>query len=171
LREAQTGVAGTYLSATRGGKPEVAFCCQEDGMVGIGCGARSYTRGLHYSSEYAVGATGVRAILQDYVRQPDSVFAEARFGFALDGEEQRRRYLIQSLLQVAGADLEAYRRRFGTEATADFPALTELEAAGLATHDDRALTLTEAGLERSDMIGPWLYSPAVMGRMESYDLH
>ncbi len=43
------------------------YCCQEDGMVGLGCGARSYTRGLHYSSEYAVGASGVRAILRDYV--------------------------------------------------------------------------------------------------------
>jgi oxygen-independent coproporphyrinogen-3 oxidase len=35
------------------------YCCQEDGMVGLGCGARSYTRGLHYSREYAVGAAGV----------------------------------------------------------------------------------------------------------------
>ncbi|MBD4029592.1 coproporphyrinogen III oxidase family protein, partial [Xanthomonas citri pv. citri] len=30
------------------------YCCQSDGMVGIGCGARSYTAGLHYSSEYGV---------------------------------------------------------------------------------------------------------------------
>jgi len=44
-----------------------AYCCQDDGMVGLGCGARSYTRALHYSGEYAVGATGVREILAAYI--------------------------------------------------------------------------------------------------------
>jgi oxygen-independent coproporphyrinogen-3 oxidase len=47
------------------------YCCQEDGMLGLGCGARSYTRGLHYASEYAVGARGVRGILADYVARPE----------------------------------------------------------------------------------------------------
>ena len=36
------------------------YCCQNDGMIGLGCGARSYTRALHYSCDYAVGARGVR---------------------------------------------------------------------------------------------------------------
>ncbi|MGD1910765.1 MAG: STM4012 family radical SAM protein [Rivularia sp. (in: cyanobacteria)] len=35
--------------------PSPIYCCQQDGMVGLGCGARSYTDGLHYSNEYAVG--------------------------------------------------------------------------------------------------------------------
>jgi oxygen-independent coproporphyrinogen-3 oxidase len=146
--------------------PGVAYCCQEDGMVGLGCGARSYTRGLHYASEYAVGATGVRAILADYVRKPADAFDIVDYGFALNAEEQRRRYLIQSLLQAEGLDLGAYRSRFGTEAVRDFPELCELEAHGLAAHDEDILTLTEAGIERSDVLGPWLYSPAVRRRME-----
>ena len=50
------------------------YCCQEDGMVGLGAGARSYTNGMHYSSEYAVGQKGVRAILDDYCRREDSSF-------------------------------------------------------------------------------------------------
>lgn len=33
-------------------------CCQTDGMVGLGCGARSYTTGAHYSFDYAVGVGG-----------------------------------------------------------------------------------------------------------------
>ena len=35
------------------------YCCQSDGMVGLGCGARSYTRDLHYSYEYAVNSNAV----------------------------------------------------------------------------------------------------------------
>jgi oxygen-independent coproporphyrinogen-3 oxidase len=37
-----------------------AYCCQRDGMVGLGAGARSYTRALHYSSEWAVSRAGVK---------------------------------------------------------------------------------------------------------------
>jgi oxygen-independent coproporphyrinogen III oxidase len=31
------------------------------------------------------------------------------------------------------------------------------------------LALTDAGLERSDAIGPWLCSPAVRARMEGHE--
>jgi oxygen-independent coproporphyrinogen-3 oxidase len=151
-------------------KPDVAYCCQQDGMVGLGCGARSYTRGLHYASEYAVGAVGVRAILRDYVAKPAAAFAAADYGFVLNTEEQRRRYLVQSLLQVAGLDLAAYRLHFGTEASIDFPVLRQLEAYGLATQNESALRLTETGIERSDQIGPWLYSPAVRQLMATCEL-
>lgn len=108
------------------------YCCQEDGMVGLGCGARSYTRGLHYSSEYAVGARGVRAILAAYVARPETAFATIDYGFALDAAEQRRRYVVQSLLTVEGLDAAAYARRFGSRPAADFPELAELAALGLA---------------------------------------
>ena len=139
-------------------------------MVGIGCGARSYTRGLHYSSEYAVGASGVRAIIDGYLGRSGESFASAAYGFVLDGGDQRRRYLIQSLLQVEGLPLAAYRRRFGGELLADFPELSELAEHNLAVLSGTHLRLTEAGLEQSDTIGPWLYSTPVRRRMESYDL-
>lgn len=146
------------------------YCCQEDGMVGIGCGARSYTRGLHYSSEYAVGASGVRSIIDGYLDRSRESFASAAYGFALDAGDQRRRYLIQSLLQVEGLELESYRRRFGSELAADFPELSELAEHKLAELSGTHLRLTEAGLEQSDTIGPWLYSAPVRRRMESYEL-
>lgn len=146
------------------------YCCQDDGMVGLGCGARSYTRGLHYSREFAVGAQGVRAILASYAaRRPDD-FAAADYGFRLDGAEQRRRYVLQSLLQADGLDLTAYRRRFTTEALDDVPELGALEPAGLASCSDNCLSLTQAGLERSDVIGPWLYSARVRSLMEGFEL-
>jgi oxygen-independent coproporphyrinogen-3 oxidase len=146
-----------------------AYCCQDDGMVGLGCGARSYTRGLHYSSEYAVGAGGIRGILSDYVEKPTEAFDVADYGFKLGPEEQRRRYLIQSVLQADGLSRCAYRERFGADALDDLPELSELIRRGLATCDDWRIRLTEAGLERSDAIGPWLYSNEVRARMGSYE--
>lgn len=146
------------------------YCCQADGMVGLGCGARSYTRDLHYSTEYAVGRTGVRAILEDYVRREEERFGRADYGFVLDPEEQRRRFVLLSLLQSEGLDLDAYRERFGTDPDLDLPELGDLEPLGLARREGRRLLLTEGGLERSDAIGPWLGSSRVRGLMESYDL-
>ncbi len=146
------------------------YCCQEDGMIGLGCGARSYTRALHYSTEYAVGAKGVRAILAEYVARPTSAFDTAAHGFRLDGAEQRRRYVIQSLLQRDGVDLAAYARRFGTDVRDDLPELADLEELGLGEYSETNLRLNAAGLERSDAIGPWLYSAPVRALMGSYEI-
>lgn len=141
-----------------------AYCCQDDGMVGIGCGARSYTRTLHYSDHYAVERAGVSAILRDYIAQPAAAFAAARYGFVLDAAEQQRRYLIQSLLTWPGLDLAAFARRFGTAAEAAFHELAELEQAGLAQRRDGVFALTELGMGHADAIGPWLYSRTVQAR-------
>jgi oxygen-independent coproporphyrinogen-3 oxidase len=145
-----------------------AYCCQQDGMVGLGCGARSYTRTVHYSTEYAVRARGVREILADYLAQPAEAFRSAIYGFTLDEEEQHRRYVVQSLLQVEGLALTDFQRRFGTKLFEDLPELIELEQRDLAQPGDDTLALTRAGLEFSDVIGPWLYSPKVWALMENY---
>jgi oxygen-independent coproporphyrinogen-3 oxidase len=144
------------------------YCCQEDGMVGVGCGARSYTRALHYATEYAVRAPGIREILADYVARPDEAFDRADYGFRLGPEEQRRRYTIQSLFSGEGLWFAAYRNRFGTDACDDLPQLGELEPLGLARRDAEGLRLTAAGIERSDALGPWLYSEAVRALMGEY---
>jgi oxygen-independent coproporphyrinogen-3 oxidase len=144
------------------------YCCQEDGMVGLGCGARSYTRGLHYSSEYAVGAAGIKEILRAYVARPDEAFAVTDYGFRLDAEDQRRRYVIQSILQAEGLSATAYSARFGGSVWEDLPQLAELEESGLAVRRDGVLALTATGLEQSDVIGPWLYSTKVRALMGAY---
>jgi oxygen-independent coproporphyrinogen-3 oxidase len=144
------------------------YCCQDDGMIGLGCGARSYTRSLHYSREYAVASRAVAGILADYLQRTHDDFGRIDYGIHLDADEQRRRWLIMSLLQVEGVARAAYRLRFGADALAEFPQLGELAPAGLATINDARIVLTPAGLERSDAIGPWLYSPAVQRLTEDY---
>lgn len=44
--------------------PAPIYCCQTDGMVSLGCGTHSYTKQLHYDSEYTVGVKVIQAILQ-----------------------------------------------------------------------------------------------------------
>lgn len=144
------------------------YCCQDDGMIGLGCGARSYTRELHYSREYAVKSGAVEGILTDYMQRSEADFARVEYGFWLNSAEQRRRLVILSLLQSAGLDLAHYRHRFDADVLEDFPQLLELLPLGLATLANDRLQLTERGLEWSDAIGPWLYSPEVNGMMEEY---
>jgi oxygen-independent coproporphyrinogen-3 oxidase len=145
------------------------YCCQDDGMVGLGCGARSYTRTHHYSNEYAVGARGVRAILADYITQPDAAFAVADYGVTIDDEDQRRRYVLKSLLRADGLSLADYRTRFGGDVFDDLAELTDLIEHGLATLTDGLLQPTSAGLERSDTIGSWLVSARVRDLMAEYE--
>ena len=137
-------------------------------MVGLGCGARSYTTGLHYSFDYSVGVQQVRAVLDDYLARPADDFRYAEFGFALDDTEQRRRWLLKSLLRTEGLDAAAYLARFGRPVTDDFPELALLPERGWATGG--GLRLTPAGLARSDAIGPWLTSAEVRDTMTRYVL-
>ena len=136
------------------------YRCQDDGMVGLGAGARSYTRSVHYASPFAVSQAGVRSRIGDWMAQSDDDFAVARHGFILDGDEQRRRYVLLSLLDC-GLGRADYRARFGGDVLADLPALQDLLALRLATADADSVRLTDAGVERADVLGHWLQSPAV----------
>jgi coproporphyrinogen III oxidase-like Fe-S oxidoreductase len=147
--------------------PPTEYSCQEDGMVGLGCGARSYTSALHYSFEYAVEIGAVRRIIDAYVAAPD--FSAAAVGFTLSDDERRRRHLIQSLLQAEGADRAFYRARFGTDPLADFAGeLAQFAAAGWLEAEATAIRLTAEGLAWSDAIGPALFSPRVRALMDGY---
>ncbi len=147
-----------------------AYCCQSDGMVGIGCGARSYTSGLHYSREYGVSRRSVADILAHYLERDEASFARIDYGVRLDEDERRRRFVIQSLLAQPGLDLAQYRERFGTECFDDLPQLDELFEQGLATRVNALVALNDTGLARADTIGPWLISTGVAERMRDYQL-
>lgn len=146
------------------------YCVQDDGMIGLGCGARSYTRTHHYASEYAVGAQGVRAILAEYMAMPPEAFDVAYYGFCLDGEEQRRHYVLKSLLEAGGLNLNSYQLRFDSDVFSDLPELRDLICSELATLTGNVMILTATGIGRSDTVGPWLYSARVKELMRGYQL-
>ena len=86
---------------------------------------------LHYSFDYAVSVRrGARRSSTTTCAGRPADFGLAEFGFALDGAEQRRRWLVKSLLRAEGCDRPAYRARFGTDPADDFPQLAELAERG-----------------------------------------
>lgn len=138
-----------------------SYCCQNDGMVGLGTGARSYTQDLHYSTDYAVGRVDTMGIIDSYLALDADSFTHAHHGFALGPDEQRRRYVIQSLLTDPGLDPAAYRQRFGGDCMQDLPQLHELGELGLLEEGSALMRLNDRGYEYADTIGPWLASENV----------
>lgn len=139
-----------------------------DGMVGLGSGARSYTRGVHHSFEYAVAATGVKAIIADYLGRSEEELATVDYGFELDDNEQCRRFLLESLLTADGLDADRYRLRFGNDPVADFPDLLTFRDLGLVQYNHPRWVPTALGLERSDALGPWFFSERVNALTAEY---
>lgn len=146
------------------------YCCQSDGMVGLGAGARSYTSDLHYCTEYAVGRRGVVGILEDFVQRDDTQLSHVDYGTALDTEEQRRRHVILSVLSSEGLHDDAYAASFKAQPMDDFPELVQLVEANLAQKSGQVLTLNHEGMAWSDAIGPWLYSASVRRACAEFDL-
>ncbi|MBD2895026.1 Heme chaperone HemW [Actinomadura sp. RB99] len=167
LSEGYEQVSMRMFRLPNGATGGTEYCCQTDGMVGLGSGARSYTSNLHYSFEYAVEQRHVRSIIDGYVREDD--FTTARVGFELDEGERRRRHLLQSLLQADGLDRDSYKARFGTDPCADFATeLAPFDDLGWLETTEAVLRLTPEGLAHSDAIGPALFSWPVRELMASY---
>ncbi len=148
---------------------EPPYSCQDDGMVGLGVGARSYTRALHYAWEWAVSPGAVRGLIDTYAATTEDELGWARHGIALDLDEQRRRDVILSVL-ADGVDEQVYLGKYGRDVLSDFPLLREALDVGLLRRDGAVLRLTDLGRERSDALGVHLQSAAVTTRMRSYEV-
>lgn len=146
------------------------YSCQEEGMVGLGCGARSYTSEVHYASKYGVSYKATQSIIADYVATER--YDVADYGIVLSREEQRRRFILKALLHREGLTLSDYQQRFGTDVMSDYVWLAELLTEGMAElesdEDKQVLRLTEEGLGYSDAIGDWLISAEIREQMEGF---
>ncbi|WP_276485487.1 STM4012 family radical SAM protein [Paraflavitalea pollutisoli] len=148
--------------------PVRSYVCQEDGMIGLGAGARSYTKQVHYSSEYAVGRQHIRSIIEKYIDHRD--FGTIDYGIVLEPEEQERRYVIKSVLHGSGLDLSRFRTLYGKAAMAAYPLLQKLVGHQLAALEGSVLRLTSTGIDYSDAIGPALYSEPIRERINGFAL-
>jgi oxygen-independent coproporphyrinogen-3 oxidase len=153
-------------SAAGSGKKLLDYSCQEEGMVGLGCGARSYTRGVHYASRYGVSRKATESIIADFVAQ--GRYDTANYGIVLSLDEQNRRFILKAVLHSEGLSLADYATRFGTELWEDHPELSMLPLSGLASVEDGVLRLSSEGLAYSDSIGDWLISGEIRERMERF---
>ncbi|NIK78816.1 oxygen-independent coproporphyrinogen-3 oxidase [Paenibacillus castaneae] len=147
-------------------KNVLPFSCQEEGMAGLGCGARSYTRDVHYASRYGVSVAAAKSIIEDYVKAER--YDTADYGFILNESEQKRRFVLKAILHSEGLTLSQYAERFGSDAMRDHSDLTELITIGLAELRDGEFTLTAHGMAYSDAIGDEFISGDVRELMKGY---
>ncbi|MCG7386490.1 STM4012 family radical SAM protein [Paenibacillus sp. ACRRY] len=151
-------------------KELLPYSCQEEGMVGLGCGARSYTSEVHYASKYGVSYKATQSIIADYVATER--YDVANYGIVLSREEQKRRFILKALLHREGLTLDDYLQRFGSEVMTDYAWLSELLTEGMAVieqeNEHQVLRLTKEGLGYSDAIGDWLISAEIREQMEGF---
>ncbi|MFK0526110.1 STM4012 family radical SAM protein [Paenibacillus illinoisensis] len=157
-------------SSSHASKELLPYSCQEEGMVGLGCGARSYTSEVHYASKYGVSYKATQSIIADYVAAER--YDVADYGIVLSREEQKRRFILKALLHREGLTLDGYLQRFGSEVMTDYAWLSELLTEGMAVieqeNEHQVLRLTEEGLGYSDAIGDWLISAEIREQMEGF---
>lgn len=158
----------TPVSAGESDGSGVDYCCQEDGMLGLGCGARSYTTHLHYSSRFAVARAKVNSIIDEWISQSDSDFSETRWGVWVSEEERQRRYVIQSLLNRSGFNVQRFEELFSVSPFDVIPELGLLRDSGFMEWTSTGWVLSQEGLELSDAIGPFLYSESASAAMARF---
>jgi len=146
------------------------YSCNMDSMIGLGCGARSYTKNIHYSEPFAITQPEITRILNNYIQKTPTDFGITSYGIVLSEEDKRRRFILKSLLKVKGLDIDSYRRLFQKEPQEDFSELFHLLESDLIYKNGNFIVLTEFGLSRSDLIGFWLYSQNIIDLMESFEI-
>ncbi|MDX1962264.1 MAG: STM4012 family radical SAM protein [Pirellulales bacterium] len=153
-------------------KPSAArhstYACQRDGMIGLGCGARSYTQEIHYATRFATTQAGIQTVLAEWIQQTPAEFALATHGIWLSREEQFRRYLILSLLPVEGVLLTELQNRFPDFDYRDLSGIKQLQERNWAVIQDQRLQLTPKGLQYSDQVAPLLYSNTVLDKLQAF---
>jgi oxygen-independent coproporphyrinogen-3 oxidase len=148
---------------------DLEYRCQRDGMVGLGAGARSYTRGLHYSTPWKMIARNIRGVIDAYGQAMAAADTAVGHGFELDDDERQRRWVIQSLL-FDGLDLAEFERQFATDAREVFrPQWEALEAEDCVVTADRTIRLTARGVRHSDVVGQLFFSDRVRRLMDNYE--
>jgi oxygen-independent coproporphyrinogen-3 oxidase len=148
---------------------DLEYRCQTCGMVGLGAGARSYTRGLHYSTPWRMVARNIRGVVDSYCAVMADGDTAVSHGFALDEDEQRRRFVIQSLL-YDGLDLNDFRAQCGADASDLFrPQWQALEEEGCVTAGPDAIRLTARGVRHADVVGQLFFSERVRRLTDTYE--
>lgn len=136
-------------------------------MIGVGCGARSYTSRIHYCREYFEKDENVKRALEKYIAGEN--VGQVYYGIVPSESDWQRRALMRGLLNVRGVERKKYQKLFGHMPEDIFPQLKELEQLGFVSIDENFVRLTATGLMYSDSIGNLFISPEVRKRMDDFD--
>jgi oxygen-independent coproporphyrinogen-3 oxidase len=145
------------------------YRCQEHGLVGLGAGARSYTANLHYSTPWKMIARNIRGVIEEYQRRMTARDTTISYGFVLNEDERRRRFVIQSLL-FDGLNTMAFERDFGIAPHGVESEVWEaLAEEGCVEEVGGCLRFTGRGRRHADIVGQLFFSPRVRELIESYE--
>jgi oxygen-independent coproporphyrinogen-3 oxidase len=148
---------------------EVEYRCQRSGMIGLGAGARSYTKSLHYSTPWRMVARNIRIVVESYGQAMRAGDTGVSHGFFLNADEQRRRFVIQSLL-YDGLDLEEFAAFCGLDARRCFaPQWEALAAEECVTVGAESIRLTARGVRHADIVGQLFFSERVERLIATYE--
>ncbi len=138
-------------------------------VIGIGAGARSYTSEVHYSTSYAVTRNAVSEIIHEYSQKQLVDFREIAYGITLSETDQRRHFLIKSLIDGGVLYVEDYQRRFN-RSVFDDDIINQLDLLGFLTLGEKVIRLNAQGMENEDRIGPAMFSAGIKQLMSEYSL-
>ena len=140
--------------------------CGFESTLSLGCGGRSYLGNIHCCTPYSVKKADCLKSLDEFIEKRDK--SRIDFGYCLNEEEQKRRYVIKNLLHTDGICRYRYRQLFGHDAEADFPVFTSLYDKQYCSGEEGRIRLTPLGMSLSDYIGPKFISPEVREKMEQW---
>ncbi|WXR61052.1 STM4012 family radical SAM protein [Peptostreptococcaceae bacterium AGR-M142] len=141
------------------------YSCQENNMIGIGCGARSYKDNIHYSRKYARLDKNIKNIINDYLQEVD--FLHAKHGFNLNIDESKRRYIQKSILKITGLNLDDFKNKFNCNPF-EYKELEFLLLNQFLIKEGKNLIPTKKGLAYSDSIGNLFISETVKNKMLNF---
>ncbi|RXI51521.1 coproporphyrinogen III oxidase family protein [Clostridium tetani] len=143
-----------------------SYSCQENEMIGIGCGARAYISNIHYSRKYAVNQSNINSIINNYLKEENLYYAT--YGYILSEDEIKRKYILKSILKVTGLDLEEYFKRFNKNIFDDFNEINLLIDKGFLIKKGTRVYPTEKGLKYSDAMGCLFISNEVNKKTQDF---
>jgi oxygen-independent coproporphyrinogen-3 oxidase len=142
------------------------YSCQENKMLGLGCGARSYIENIHYSGKYAVEDKNINNIIDNYLKKENSGIA--KYGYKLSPEEQKIKYILKSILKITGFKIEEYREKYIKDPLEDFPELDRLINEGYLINENGRIFPAEKGLMYSDYIGTLFITDSIKRKTEEF---
>lgn len=142
------------------------YSCQENEMLGIGCGARSYIENIHYSRKYAVEDKNINKIIDSYLKENN--FETAEYGYILSLEEEKIKYILKSILKVTGLDIKEYTNKFNTDPVVEFPELQKLTDEEFLILKNKRIFPSDKGLKYSDYIGTLFISEEINKKINEF---
>jgi oxygen-independent coproporphyrinogen-3 oxidase len=133
-------------------------------LIGLGGGARSYSKDFHFRNTYA--SLNGRKALVEYMDNVSNGRHSVESGVRLDLDEQSRQYAIG---HIQALDEDLFFQRFGLRVEDKFGELyTDMLRLGLVQREGPVWRLTPKGLLFRYLLGRQMFSPKAKALEEAY---